>query len=48
MEEIEAGQRIKAQFIEVNELMKITFQNMLEQYKLQIDFLEKIVKTMKA
>ena len=48
MEDIEAGQRIKAQFIEVNELVKITFQNMMNQYKLQIDFLEKIVKTIKA
>ena len=48
MEDIEAGQRIKAQFIEVNELVKITFQNMMNQYRLQIDFLEKIVKTIKA
>ena len=48
MEDIEAGQRIKAQFIEVNELVKMTFQNMMNQYKLQIDFLEKIVKTIKA
>lgn len=44
MEDIEAGQRTKSQFIEVNELTKITFQNMLDQYKLQIDFLEKMVK----
>lgn len=48
IEEIEAGQRAKSQFIEVNELTKITFQNILDQYKLQIDFLEKIIKTVKA
>jgi len=47
MNEIEAGQRIKSQFIEVNELTKITFENMLDQYRLQIDFLEKIVQAMK-
>ena len=48
MEQIEAGQKIKSQFIEVNELAKITFQNMLDQYQLQIDFLQKIVKAIKA
>ena len=48
MEEFEAGQRIKSQFIEVNESVRITYQNMLDQYKLQIEFLKKIVKTLKV
>ncbi|WP_284036516.1 PadR family transcriptional regulator [Neobacillus sp. 114] len=46
MDDIEAGQKIKAQFIEVNELAKITFQNILDQYKLQIEFLDKIILAM--
>jgi len=46
LDEIEAGQNEKSQFIEMNELSKITFQNMMDQYKLQIDFLEKIMKTL--
>ena len=48
MEKIEDGQRIKSQFIEINELTELTFQNMLDQYKLHIDFLEKILEAMKA
>jgi DNA-binding PadR family transcriptional regulator len=48
MEEIEAGQKKKSEFIEVNELTQITFRNMIDQYNLQIDYLQKIVKTMRA
>jgi DNA-binding PadR family transcriptional regulator len=48
MEEIKEGQRIKAAFMGVNELTKLAFQNMLDHYKLQIDFLEKIIKLIKA
>ncbi|WP_338448806.1 PadR family transcriptional regulator [Niallia oryzisoli] len=46
LEELEAGQNVKQQLIEMNELSKITFQNMVDQYKLQIGFLEKIIKTL--
>jgi len=48
MKKVEEGQRIKSQFIEINELTKLTFQNMLDQYKLQIDFLGKILEAMRA
>lgn len=44
--DIQAGQEIKANFIEVNELSSITFQNMIDQYQLQIDFLKKIKKAL--
>ena len=47
MAEMEAGQKIKAEFMEENELTKLTFENMLNQYKLQIDFLGSILDTMK-
>ena len=47
MAEMEAGQKIKAEFMEENELTKLTFENMLNQYKLQIDFLESILDTLK-
>ncbi|MEH7123658.1 PadR family transcriptional regulator [Bacillus sp. JJ1503] len=47
MDKLEAGQTTKSQFIEVSELTKITFQNMLDHYKLQIDFLNKILKAMR-
>ena len=45
--EMEAGQKTKAEFMEENELTKLTFENMLNQYKLQIDFLEGILDTLK-
>lgn len=44
--DIQAGQEIKANYIEVNELSSITFQNMIDQYQLQIDFLKKIKKAL--
>ncbi|KMY55865.1 hypothetical protein AC623_19575 [Bacillus sp. FJAT-27231] len=44
--DIRAGQEIKAQYIEVNELTNLTFQNMIDQYQLQIDFLERIKNTL--
>ena len=47
MAEMEAGQKIKAEFMEENELTKLTFENMLNQYKLQINFLESILDTLK-
>ena len=47
MVEMEAGQKTKAKFMEENELTKLTFENMLNQYKLQIDFLESILDTLK-
>ena len=45
--EMEAGQKTKAMFMEENELTKLTFENMLNQYKLQIDFLKSILDTLK-
>lgn len=48
MNELEAGLKIKSQYIQLNELTRLTFQNMLDQYQLHIDFLEKIIKTMNA
>ena len=47
MVEMEAGQKTKAKFMEENKLTKLTFENMVNQYKLQIDFLESILDTLK-
>lgn len=42
--EIEEGQRIKSDFVGTNSLMKLTFENMIEQNRLQVSFLEKIIE----
>lgn len=48
LERLKEGQVLKAEHVEIDEVMKLVFENMYAHYELQIDFLQKLINHLKA